>query len=73
MGFGLFIVLCLVIWFPLLFFIQGNPGNQANFVTQVEVRLGIEGYEEFYKTAQSVLNSSVDWSVFTQWSKVYRP
>jgi len=44
----LFLLLVLVVWFPLFFFSSANFSNVANPVVQVEVRAGFEGWQPLY-------------------------
>jgi hypothetical protein len=55
-GGGLFVVLCLVIWFPLLILMQGAPGNQPNYVRETTVTFAIEGFDPIYRTVLSQAN-----------------
>jgi hypothetical protein len=48
-GGGLFIVLCLIIWFPLLILMQGAPGNQPNYVREMTITFAIEGFDPIYR------------------------
>jgi len=70
MGFGLFLLLVLVVWFPLFFFIQGSPGNKVNPVTQAELQFGVEGYESFYAIIQTQFNG-VTKKEFGDWRSAY--
>lgn len=52
-GMGLFFILCLVIWFPLLLLASDTPGNSVNQVHQSTITVGIEGWEPFYRSYQA--------------------
>jgi hypothetical protein len=65
-GMGLFFVLCLVIWFPLLLLASDTPGNSVNQVHQSTIEVGIEGWEPFYRSYQATNVSFASNSQFTR-------
>lgn len=59
-GGGLFIVLCFVIWFPLLIMMQGAPGNRPNYVRELTVTFAIEGFDPLYRVrSRTFLNVNI--------------
>ena len=48
MGAGLFLLLVLLLWFPLFILVQGSPGSEANMVTQAQLTVSFDGYGEIF-------------------------
>ena len=56
-----FIGLVFVIWFPLIILSSGLPGSTSNPVTNLQMSVGVQGWEPFYQINQeftAVYNSS---------------
>eukprot|EP00026_Physarum_polycephalum_P000140 Phypoly_transcript_00140.p1 GENE.Phypoly_transcript_00140~~Phypoly_transcript_00140.p1 ORF type:complete len:2155 (+),score=404.49 Phypoly_transcript_00140:732-6467(+) len=51
-GVLLFIVLLFVIWFPLIILSSGLPGSQPNLVTNVQLSVGVQGWNAFFEINQ---------------------
>jgi hypothetical protein len=55
-GFLLFVGICLVIFFPLLFYSTANPTFEYNAVSMVRLDISIVGFESFYQNQFFKLN-----------------
>jgi len=58
MGFGLFFLLVILIWFPLFLMSSANPANEANLVVASTLTYFIEGFEPIY--LNTVTNMSME-------------
>jgi len=69
LGLGLFILLVIVVWFPLLFLMQGSPGLRPNLLTGFEAKVWLANFDPIYSTFQRktfTQNDSKDFSEFRQ-------
>jgi hypothetical protein len=62
-GFLLFVGICLVIFFPLLFYSTANPTFEINLVSLVRLDISITGFESFYQNQFFKMNPSADIDV----------
>lgn len=64
-GVILFVVLLFVIWFPLIILSSGLPGSSPNPVLNVDMSIGVVGWDPLYHINQDFNGSLVSSSTFS--------
>jgi len=71
MGLSVFLILVVILWFPLFLLSSANPTNRPNLVTTISVQIGIPGWSPFYHMDQNQELVVVSSALFSNLSQTF--